>query len=62
MVPVGTLQVGSTVTLAVGAEGAPGAGLTVKVVAAETHVGSVVLRTVTTYVLGDSPAKVNADW
>ena len=37
IVPVGTAQVGCTVTEAVGAAGAPGAPLTVSVVAAETQ-------------------------
>ena len=47
MVPVGTAQVGCTVTEAVGAAGAVGTALTVSGVAAETQVISVVERTVT---------------
>ena len=45
--PVAVEQVGWVMVPAVGAEGAPVAGLTVNEAAAETHVGSVVLRTVT---------------
>ena len=37
IVPVGTIQVGCVVTLAVGAAGAPGTALTVKGVAVDTH-------------------------
>ena len=45
--PVAVVQVGWVITPTTGADGAPGAGLIVKAVAAETHPGSVVLRTVT---------------
>ena len=45
--PVAVEQVGWVMVPAVGAEGAPVAGLTVNEAVAETHVGSVVLRTVT---------------
>ena len=62
IVPVATEQDGCTVTLAVAAAGALAAELTVNEVAAETHVGSVVLLTVTAYVFGTSPAKVVPDW
>ena len=37
IVPVGKLQVGCNVTLAVGADGAFGAGFTVRLVAGEIH-------------------------
>ena len=45
--PVAVEQVGWVMVPVVGAEGAPVAGLTVNEADAETHVGSVVLRTVT---------------
>ena len=45
--PVAVEQVGWLMVPVVGAEGAPVAGLTVNEADAETHVGSVVLRTVT---------------
>ena len=60
--PVAVEQVGWVMVPVVGAAGAPVAGLTVNEAAAETHVGSVVLRTVTAYVFGASPAKVVPDW
>ena len=47
IVPVGIAQVGCTVTLAVGAAGAPRLGITTSVVAGDTQVGSMVLLTVT---------------
>ena len=62
MVPVGTAQVGWTVTLATGAAGAPRAGTTVNTVGAEIQVGSIVLLTVMLYVLGANPAKVVDAW
>ena len=47
IVPVGTAQVGCTVTLAVGAAGSPGTAFTVTLVPAETQDGSAVFLTVT---------------
>ena len=58
IVPVGTAQVGCTVTLAVGADGAPGTAFTVTLVPAETQVGSAVFLTVTLYIPGATNVNV----
>jgi hypothetical protein len=55
IVPVGTIQVGWSVTLAVGAAGAAGCGLTVTDVAVEVHPAE--FLTVTLYV----PAATNVN-
>ena len=56
MVPVGTAQVGCTVTEAVGAAGAPGAGFTVSAVGAEVQPAA--FCTVTFIGPGATPVKV----
>ena len=55
MVPVVTAQVGCTVTLAVGAVGAPAEAVTVKGVADEIQVLSEVLLTVTFIAPAETP-------
>ena len=62
MVPVGTAQVGCTVTEAVGAAGTAGTALTVSGVGAETQVISVVERAVTLCAPGATSVNVAAAW
>ncbi len=63
IVPVGTAQVGCTVTEAVGAEGAVGAASTATAVAAEMHVLSEVLLAVMSWEApADAPVKVAEPW
>ena len=57
IVPVGTVQVGCTVTLAVGAAGTVGGLFTVKAVVFETQ-PVLLLRTLTLYPPGVTPVKV----
>jgi hypothetical protein len=59
IVPVGVVQVGCTVTLAVGEAGFAGIGFTVSAVGEETHPVAV-LRTVALYAPGVNPVKVAA--
>ena len=59
IVPVGTAQVGCTVTLAVGVAGTAGTAFTVILpVGADIQVGEAASRVVSVWLPGSSPAKV----
>jgi hypothetical protein len=62
IVPVGTAQVGCTVTVAVGAAGGVGTALTVTVAGADIQVGSAVLITVMLCAPGATPVNVAEAW
>ncbi len=62
IVPVGTAQVGCTVTLADGELGALGTASIVTVAPVVLHVLSAVERTLMVYVPAATPVKVALDW
>ena len=61
-VPVGTIQLGCVVALAVGALGPGGSALTATIVAAEIQPDVVFLTVMLKVVLGDNPEKVMPLW